>query len=354
MGKQTLRARLLLGADGSSSLISRRLRGRLPSNQDRIIAVRAYYEDVATSNDCADLFFSGESFPGYYWLFPAGGGRANVGIGMILETLPPTQDNLRELLVQLVEKDPALKSRLRGARLSGKIVGWPLDTYNPRLPIAGHRVLLLGDAAGLINPLNGEGIQYALLSGRWAAETALAAMFEDDFSQAALAPYTRRVEEELRFDMALSGLIIQLIRNRGLNRIWLEALRIIVARARVDPAYAALTGGVLSGIVPASRVLSYKVIRDTAEQTILSLGFEVGWSLLRGPAHWANFGREAGRAGLEMAGSTLSNPVPVARWGFRVAAEAAELAGQVARNWAKPSPAAPSLDPPLPRLSVSR
>jgi geranylgeranyl reductase family protein len=356
VGKRTLRARLLLGADGSGSSISRRLRGRLPRDQDRIIAVRAYYQDVAAPDDCADLFFSGESFPGYYWLFPAGGGRANVGIGMVLDTMPPTDDHLRDLLVRLVESDPALKRRVGGAVRSGKIVGWPLDTYNPRLPIVGNRVLLLGDAAGLINPLNGEGIQYALLSGRWAAETALAATFEDDFSPAALTPYVRRVEEELRLDMALSGLVVQLIRNRSLNPIWLAVLRIIVARARVDPAYAAVTGGVLAGIVPASRVLSFKVVRDTVEQVILSLGFEVGWSLLRGSAHWAELGREAGRTGLEMAGSTLSDPVAVARWGFGVAAGAVELAVEVAKHLAMPRPAAAAPPPaaPLLRLSVTR
>jgi geranylgeranyl reductase family protein len=354
-GKRTLRARVLLGADGSGSLISRQLRGKLTPSQDRIIAVRAYFQGVSTAEDCADLFFSGDSFPGYYWLFPTGGGGANVGIGMILETLPPTQDHLRELLVQLIEKDPALKNHLRGAVLGSKIVGWPLDTYNPHLALVGPRVLLLGDAAGLINPLNGEGIQYALLSGRWAAETTLAAIGEDDFSPAALAPYARRVEEELRFDMALAGLIVQLIRNRSLNPIWLETLRIIVARARVDPAYAALTGGVLAGIVPASRVLSYKVIRDTVEQAILSLGFEVGWSLLRGPAHWTELGREAGRAGLEIAGSTLSHPFPVARWGLGVAAGAVELASQVARKWITPHPASPAPPAsPLLRLSTAR
>ena len=67
-------------------------------------------------------------------------------------------------------------------------------TYNHRLPIVSDRVMLIGDAASLINPLNGEGIQYALLSARWAAETLAPCLRSDDFSARALAPFAARVE----------------------------------------------------------------------------------------------------------------------------------------------------------------
>ncbi len=69
-GNRTLRARLVIGADGSSSTISRQLRGGPPPDGSRIIAARAYYEDYEGPADRADLYFAGESFPGYYWLFP--------------------------------------------------------------------------------------------------------------------------------------------------------------------------------------------------------------------------------------------------------------------------------------------
>lgn len=167
----TWRGRALIGADGSSSLIARQMHGRLPADQDRIIAVRAYYEGVGGPADQADLYFSSSSFPGYYWLFPTGPGTANVGIGMLLETLPPATEHLPRLLDQLIADDPAFAAHLEHARRVGKVSGWPLSTYNPAIPPTADRVLLVGDAAGLINPLNGEGIQYALLSGRWAAET---------------------------------------------------------------------------------------------------------------------------------------------------------------------------------------
>jgi geranylgeranyl reductase family protein len=170
-GKRTLTSRLIIGADGSSSTIARELRGGPPPDASRIIAIRAYYEGDAGPEDRADLYFASESFPGYYWLFPTGRGMpCRRGNGP--RDLPPTTDHLRDLMLRLVERDPALGGRLSGASLMGKITGWPLSTYDPSLPIVGERVMLCGDAAGFINPLNGEGIQYALLSGRWAAERA--------------------------------------------------------------------------------------------------------------------------------------------------------------------------------------
>ena len=181
-GTRTLRGRVLVGADGSASTVARLMRGQGPCREDRIIGVRGYFEGVAGPEQQADLYFSRDSFPGYCWMFPTGRGTANVGLGMVPETLPPPEKHIREMLLGLIERDPAVRARLRRARLRGRLMSWPLTTYNPGLPLVDDRVLLVGDAAGLINPLNGEGIQYALLSARWAAETLLESARAGDFS----------------------------------------------------------------------------------------------------------------------------------------------------------------------------
>src|SRR5207249_503239 len=116
---------------------------------DRIIAVRGYYEGVQGSAEQADLYFSGNSFPGYYWLFPTDRGAANVGVGMVLETIPPTSDHLKDLLLELISKDESLRQRLSNAKPASRIAGWPLTTYNPALPLIDDCLMLIGDAAGL-------------------------------------------------------------------------------------------------------------------------------------------------------------------------------------------------------------
>jgi geranylgeranyl reductase family protein len=336
-GVKNLRTRLLIGADGSSSTISRLLRGQSSSGVARIIAVRAYFENIDGEPEQAELYFTSESFPGYCWLFPTGRNSANVGVGMVSETMPSMRVNLRELLAQLIERDAALRRRLHQAKIAGKVGSWPLMTYNPRLPIISDRIMLVGDAAGLINPLNGEGIQYALLSGRWAADVAVTCAEQNDFSQAALSTYSTRVEKVLRCNMALSSLIVQLIRNRTLNPVWLHALKLIVTRAQIDSNYSHIVGGILAGVVPASDALSFKTISSTLEQAAISTGFRSIVSILRGPKHLTKVGIDTAHTGFEMAYNTVQNPLGFLKWGSGLATSALELASQVARDMGKPA-----------------
>src|SRR5215467_2869889 len=268
-GPWQLRTRLLVGADGSNSLIARALRGTLPHRQDRILAVRAYFDDVGGPAGQAEICLCTDSFPGYCWLFPAAGGQANVGVGMLVSTYPQTGRNLRQLLLRLIAEDPSMRHRLGGARMDGKILGCPLTTYNPRLSLAGERMILVGDAAGLINPLNGEGIQYALHSARWAADVASDCLSSDRLDAASLHRYQQRVQRSLAQDMAFSRLVVQLIRNRHLNPVWLRALRIIASRAKTDPDYAYRVGCVVTGLTPATTALGLSVAAKTAGQAII-------------------------------------------------------------------------------------
>jgi geranylgeranyl reductase family protein len=350
-GRDPLRlcARLLIGADGSSSVVARELRGEGPADENRIIAVRAYYDGIASPEDRCDLYFSGTSFPGYYWLFPTGGGEANVGVGMVLETMPPTADHLRELLLTLVASDPALSGRIASARLRGKVIGWPLTTYDARLPLVADRVMLTGDAAGFINPLNGEGIQYALSSGRWAAETALGALADDDLSEQRLKAYADRAARELRYDMALAALIVQLIRNRHLNPVWLEALKVISSRARIDDEYAHITGGILAGLSPAREALSMKVLGRTLVHAAYSTVLGTGWNALKGPGHLARKGAGLAQAGASVTTTLLSDPSGLAEWIAGVVRQGGELALQFGGHLGE-SP--PSPEPPRPLVGA--
>ncbi|MEV3985115.1 NAD(P)/FAD-dependent oxidoreductase [Nonomuraea sp. NPDC049758] len=157
-----LRARAVVAADGAYSAV-RRLIG-LPAAGERhtALAVRGY-ADVPEADDVQLIAMQRAGWPAYAWSFPIGDGTANVGFGMLLPRLraagAPGRQVLHGRLAELLPDRPARD--LRAHHL-------PLSTGRPA-PGAG-RVLLAGDAAGLINPLTGEGIYYALLSGRLAAE----------------------------------------------------------------------------------------------------------------------------------------------------------------------------------------
>lgn len=263
---QSLRARLLLGADGSTSLIARILRGKQVPKCDRIIAVRAYFGGVSGQIDQAALYADASVFPGYYWLFPLGADSANVGIGMLLETWPANGEHLRQRLLNLIRSGSAIRGRLANSVMHGKIVGWPLSTFDPRLSVVADRVALIGEAAGLINPLNGEGIQYALHSARWSFEAMADALSGDDLASSRLTPYVARVHSEMRFDMAISRLFVDLSRNRTLNKVWLSAIETVGKRAAIDREYGNVSGGVLAGVTNASQMLAIPFIWRTLKQ----------------------------------------------------------------------------------------
>ena len=330
----SLRSRFLIGADGSSSLISRILRHAKPPRRDRIIAVRAYFDGVEGREDRADLYVNSSSFPGYYWLFPTGNGEANVGLGMPLEACTGSnQQQLSQLLAQLVRSDSAIRDRLAKARMRGKIVGWPLSTFNPRLPIIGERVALVGDAAGLINPLSGEGIQYALRSARWCSETLIDALSRDDLSLQGLAPFAERVLAEMRYDMALSRLIVDLVSNRALNPLWLSALVIIARRAAADSEYFDLGAGLFAGILSAREFL-VPSLWQTAKSTATTL-CDAAIELLRRPLRLERTSARCKNAVVSMVKDSVRHPIATMKWSRDCALSTLELATQMAMSFAK-------------------
>jgi menaquinone-9 beta-reductase len=116
----------------------------------------------------------GRGFPGYGWVFPGPGGQANLGVGVgVLGDRAAAGHAARSLdaFVEVLHRFGLLdrNARLPAARLGGWLKMGMVGTTPAR-----GRVLLAGDAAGLVNPLQGEGISEALTSGRAAAEAVLA------------------------------------------------------------------------------------------------------------------------------------------------------------------------------------
>jgi len=150
--------------------------------------------------------------------------------------------------------------------------------------------------------------------------------------------------------MALAGLIVRLIWNRSLNPLWMRALRVILSRALVDPAYADITGGVLAGLEPANRVIQLRILAGTVQQAALSLGVGALKHALHGPGHLVLVGRKMAASGMSLVSETALHPIEYAGWGAGVAMGAAELVDQIVRHLVAKDSAAvewvPSSGPP--------
>jgi geranylgeranyl reductase family protein len=158
-------ARTVVGADGANGVVRRQLGLSAQSDTATAIAVRGYIPWEISDPELV-IAIDGSHWPAYAWRFDSGDGTANVGFGMLVSTLRDLDHGkalLAERMVKLLPESAGATS-LRSHHL-------PLSTARPRQPDG--RVLLAGDAASLINPLTGEGIFYALLSGRLAGACAV-------------------------------------------------------------------------------------------------------------------------------------------------------------------------------------
>ena len=150
-----LEAGVLVGADGAGSRVARAV-GVPPG--PAALAIRGYAPTPAHRRGEQVIVFGRTRQPSYAWSFDRGDGLANVGYGELLTSsrAAPSRALLLEQLERLLPGSTTGASRWRGHHL-------PLSTFRWR-PGDGP-VLLAGDAAGLVNPMTGEGIYYAVLTG---------------------------------------------------------------------------------------------------------------------------------------------------------------------------------------------
>jgi len=175
------RAPLVVSAEGLSGRLAKSL--GLVRREDRPlgVAVRRYVRTPRSHDDYLDLSFdltehgpSRDSMPGYGWVFGMGDGTANVGFGL-LDTRRSTGADHRAVLRDWLATFPA-KDQLSEEFAVTPLRGAGLPMALHRQPAYTRGLLLTGDAAGTVNPFNGEGISYAMETGRMAAETAADAL----------------------------------------------------------------------------------------------------------------------------------------------------------------------------------
>jgi geranylgeranyl reductase family protein len=156
----------IIGADGAPSLAARKLTGSNPDQSTYGHAIRCYYEDVpGMDNDTELIFMHPDFFPGYFWLFPMADGRVNAGYGMPEKWRKRSGMPLPELFTRFIKEHPVVREMLSGSRQVTPIKGGMVPFAMKWQPCSGPGFYLAGDAASLVDPLSGDGIQYAIKSG---------------------------------------------------------------------------------------------------------------------------------------------------------------------------------------------
>ncbi len=240
------RGRIVLGADGYNSLVARKTGLYQHDPRHWVVALRQYYRNVGGLTDQIELHYVDEVIPGYFWIFPLENGCANVGIGMLHKYVKQRRIDLRQALRAAIDS-PAFRGRFAAAEPLEEPAGWNLPVGSKHRRMVGNGFMLLGDAAGLIDPFTGEGIGNALYSARFAVETAREALEAGDVSEAFLARYDRRLWGAIGGELKVSTQLQKIGRHRLL-------LNFVIDRAARNREVGDLIAGMIANEVPRKKL----------------------------------------------------------------------------------------------------
>src|SRR4051794_25757743 len=217
---EEVRARYVVIADGANSRFGRALGTSRDRTYPQGMAIRGYYESpmhddpwIESAHDVRDR--QGASLPGYGWIFPVGDGTVNVGIGLLSTFRDWKSVNTSHLMEEWAATAPEYWG-LSEATKVGEPTGGRLPMAGSVGPKSGPTVLVVGDAGGLINPFNGEGIDYAYETGRLAADVLDEALRTR--SGLALQRYEQTLDAEFALYYKVARLFVQLIGRPALMR----------------------------------------------------------------------------------------------------------------------------------------
>lgn len=193
-GKHQIQTELLIVADGANSRFARHIAGIDMDKAHFMASVKAYYRGVTDfhADNFLEFYFLKNFLPGYFWIFPLPNNEANVGIAIVSNEVSRRKLNLKHCLQEVLDSKQ-FKDRFTKAELIGEIQGFGLPLASKKRQLTGKNYILTGDAASLIDPLTGEGIANAMLSGAVAAEQAAVCLEKNDFSAKILKGYDERI-----------------------------------------------------------------------------------------------------------------------------------------------------------------
>jgi len=212
--------RVTVIADGSMNRFGRELGTERRRDYPMGLAARGYYSSPRSTDpflesqlDLRDS--SGATMPGYGWVFPLGDGTVNVGVGLLSTFTRWKHVNTTHMMAHYAATAPAYWGFSEESKLSNP-VGGKLTMSFSKGPLVGSNWITVGDAAGAINPWNGEGISYAYETGRMAAEHIGEALTRDDLGL--LRRYPQHLDDEYGLYYKTARVFVKLIGHPSVMR----------------------------------------------------------------------------------------------------------------------------------------
>jgi geranylgeranyl reductase family protein len=264
------RARVVVAADGNSSRLSIAMGLRKRDDRPMGVAVRTYYTSPRHEDDYLeswlDLWDGDRLLPGYGWIFGMGDGTSNVGLGMLNTSDAFGKTDYRELLKRWLRSMPEEWGYVEENRTE-PVRGAALPMGFNRTPQYHKGLMLAGDAAGMVNPFNGEGIAYAMESGEILARVVAQALARPTSAEAerVLRSYPDELQAAYGRYYTLGRIFVELIgrpklmryaTSRGMNHPALMRFALKLLANLTDPRDGDASDRIISAmtrLAPASR-----------------------------------------------------------------------------------------------------
>lgn len=207
---QRYQCTMLVGADGINGITAKKLTGRQIDRKHHVAGVRAYYTGVSGMEDtCTEVYFDRKYLPGYFWAFPIKGGLVNAGMAILSDNVVKEKLNVKTVFHDFIERSPILREKFRNAQPEGALQGCGLPMGSRWVVMSGDHFLLAGDAASLIDPVSGDGIGNAILSGKLAAVQVMRCFAAGNFSATFVKQYEQDLYKAAGADMRRKTMVLK-------------------------------------------------------------------------------------------------------------------------------------------------
>ena len=259
-------AHVVIASDGVANRFGLALGVKRDESRPMGVAVRTYFRSPRSMDDYLESYLElkagDDLLPGYGWIFPVPDGTVNVGLGLLNTSKHFRNVDYKKLLRDWVAGLPA-EWEMTPENMIGKIRGGSLPMGFNRTPVARPGLMLIGDAAGAVNPFNGEGIAYAMETAEIAATVALEALASGDARD--LRVYPGRLDDAFGGYFILGRTFVRLIGNakvmglltkHGMKREWLMKFAFKILANLTEPRSGDASGRLINTMVAAAPTIN--------------------------------------------------------------------------------------------------